>query len=138
MTSNSLQNPVAVVQAWQKAANEQDIERLLSLSDEQIEIIGPRGSAYGHQILREWMARAGLTLDTKRIFANDTAVVVEQHGVWRDVDTKDIKGEADLGSSFRVVDGHVTRYARFDTLALALEDAELTETYEVNVKVGSQ
>ena len=55
-----------VAHAWQDAANAQDIPRLLELSAPDIEIIGPRGSGFGHQLLKEWLARAGLTLTTQR------------------------------------------------------------------------
>jgi hypothetical protein len=118
---------VSVVQSWQEAANAAESDRLLSLSDEQIEIIGPRGSAYGHDILSQWLARAGLTVEAKRVFAHDDAVVVEQRGIWRNVDTGETMGEADLASSFRVENGRVKRYARFETLEAALADVGLSE-----------
>jgi hypothetical protein len=126
--TSQIQTPVTIVQAWQAAANAADADTLLSLSDEQIEIIGPRGSAYGHDILRQWLARAGLTVEPKRVFARDNAVVVEQHGVWHNVDTGETMGEADLASSFRVTDGRVSRYARFETLDAALADVGLSES----------
>ena len=124
-------NPAAVVAAWQAAANQQDIERLLELSDPNIEVVGPRGAAYGHQILRDWMGRAGLTLTTLRVFARDQVVVVAQHGVWRAVDTGAFNGEANLASRFRVEDGRVTHFARYDELAIALKEAGLTDADEV-------
>jgi len=55
-------DPVAIVQAWQEAANAQDADRLVEVSDPHIEVVGPRGSGFGHQLLRDWIARAGLTL----------------------------------------------------------------------------
>lgn len=129
MSNDALQTSQSVwaVQSWLSAANEQNIEQLLAVSDENIEIVGPRGVAMGHQILREWMGRAGLTLTSRRFFADGEAVVAAQHGVWRDADTGDIKGEADVASSFRVSNGKVIRYARFDDLASALADVGLTE-----------
>jgi hypothetical protein len=129
MSNDALQTSQSVwaVQSWQSAANEQNVDQLLAVSDENIEIVGPRGVASGHQILRDWLARAGLTLETRRFFARGDAVVAAQHGVWRDVDTGDVKGEADVASSFRVVNGRVTRFARFDDLGSALADAGLTE-----------
>ena len=135
MNNDSLQtksHAVRTVQAWQDAANAQDIDQLLALSDENIEIVGPRGSGYGHQLLRDWMARAGLTLETQRTFAREASVVMEQHGVWRDVQTGVINGEAWIASSFRVANGRVTRFARFDDVASALGDADLTEDDEVS------
>ncbi len=46
-------SPVAITQAWQDAANRQDIDRLVALSEPDIEIVGPRGSGHGHQLLRD-------------------------------------------------------------------------------------
>jgi ketosteroid isomerase-like protein len=72
MYNDSLQSSedaIRTVKAWQEAANAQDIDHLLAVSDETIEIVGPRGVASGHQMLRDWMARAGLTLETRQTFA---------------------------------------------------------------------
>ncbi len=125
------ENPVAIVAAWQAAANSQNIERQLELSDPNIEMIGPRGAAYGYQILRDWMGRAGLTLEALRVFARDQVVVVAQHGVWRAVDTGQVNGEADLASRFRVEDGRVVQFTRYDNLDIALKEAGLSDADEV-------
>lgn len=119
------EQPVVVVQSWQEAANRQDGDRLVELSDPNIEIIGPRGSGFGSQLLREWLGRAGLKLETQRIFARDQVVVVAQHGVWRSVETGEVQGEADIASRFRVADGRVIQFARHDRLEQALEAAGL-------------
>jgi hypothetical protein len=75
------QETVNVLAAWQDAANRQDVEQLLALSDPKIEIVGPRGVARGHQVLTEWLSRAGLTLETFRTFAKDGVVVMAQRGM---------------------------------------------------------
>jgi hypothetical protein len=120
------ENPVPIVQAWQDAVNAQDIERLLQLSDDEIELIGPRGVARGHQMLRDWMGRAGLSLETRRIFARENRVVIEQHGAWRSVETGEVMGEAEVSSRFVVQNGRVVQVARYDQLDTALADAGLT------------
>lgn len=122
---------VAVVQAWQEAANRQDGDRLVELSDPNIEIVGPRGSGFGAQLLREWLGRAGLTLETQRVFARDQVVVVAQHGVWRSTETGEVQGEADLASRFRVADGRVVQFARHDRLDQALAAAGLEPADEL-------
>ena len=119
-------NPVAIVQAWQEAANKQDVERLLELSDTNIEIVGPRGLGYGHQLLRDWLGRAGLSLETRQIFADDNTVVIAQHGVWRNLETGQVTGTKDLASQFRVAEGRVIQFARYDNLKEALDAAGLT------------
>jgi hypothetical protein len=123
----------AIAQAWQDAANRQDIDRLVELSDPQIEIVGPRGSGYGLQLLRDWLGRAGLTLETQRIFARATTVVMAQHAVWRSLETGAVTGEADLASRFRVESGKIVQYARFDTLAAALAETDLRSEDEISL-----
>jgi hypothetical protein len=121
------ESPYTIVQAWQDAANRQDLDQLLALSDPQIEVVGPRGSGYGHALLREWMGRAGLTLTALRVFTRGPLVVVAQHAVWRSVETGAVTGEQDLASCFRVGESRVAQYARYDSLAAALEAAGLTD-----------
>ena len=116
-------DPVALVQAWQEAANGQNIDRLLELSDPNIEMVGPRGSSFGHQLLRDWLARAGLKLQTLGTFVDGNTVVVEQHGVWRSLETGEVTGEKILASVFQVDDRHIIRFARYDNLNAALEAA---------------
>ena len=120
------QDAVTIVRMWQDAANRQDVERLLELSDPNIEIIGPRGSGYGRELLRAWLSRAGLTLETRQVFVRDAVVVLWQHGVWRSVETGDEMGATDLASRFRVAGGRVTQYARYESLQTALDQAGLS------------
>ena len=122
-----MNSPIAIAEAWQQAANQQDSERLLALSDPNIEVVGPRGSGYGHQLLRDWLGRAGLTLTTLRAFARGNTVVLAQHASWRSVETGDATGERDLASRFDVEGGRVVRFARHDSLAEALAAAGLND-----------
>jgi ketosteroid isomerase-like protein len=117
---------ISTVQAWQDAANHQDIDRLLALSAPDIAIIGPRGRGSGHQLLRDWVARAGLTLTTQRIFQRGDSVVLAQHGRWQSSATGGIASEADLASRFRVRDQRVIEVARYDDLASALAAANMS------------
>jgi len=123
-------DPLTIVQAWQEAANAQNVERLLELSDPNIEVVGPRGSGFGHQLLRDCITRAGLSLKTLRAFVHGDTVVVEQHGVWHSLDTGEVTGEKTLASVFRVDDQHVMRFARYDSLNAALEAAGLDQSME--------
>lgn len=131
------ENPLAIVLAWQEAANSQNSERLIELSAPDIEIIGPRGSARGHQVLRDWLSRAGLTFTTLRIFGRGNRVVLAQHGVWRSGETGEVMGEQDLASSFQVDSQQVVQIARYDSLDIALAEAGLDDSNEIkqtNVK----
>ena len=118
---------LAVVEAWQNAASAKDVEGLLAVSDPNIEVVGPRGSAHGHQILREWIRRAGLQLHLRRAFVRGDVVVVEQDAVWHSVETGAKLSESVIASVFHVADERVTYFSRHETLESALEEAELTE-----------
>jgi hypothetical protein len=125
------QETVNVVETWQEAANEQDVEKLLELSDPNIEIVGPRGIARGHQVLTEWISRAGLTLETFQTFAKNDVVVMAQHGTWLSQATNNEESKADVATVFRVVNGKVNYLARYDTLEEALSKANVTTNDEV-------
>jgi hypothetical protein len=116
---------VAVVAAWQEAANAGEIGRLLALSDPEIALVGPRGAMHGHEALRAWVARAGVQLATRRVFVRGDVVVAEQRGVWRSAETGEVVGEASVASCFRVVAGRVARVARYESLEVALGDGGL-------------
>jgi hypothetical protein len=124
-------DPFAVVQAWQDAANSQDIARLIALSDPNIVVAGPRGSGRGHQLLRDWLSRAGLQLTTRRVFVRAHVVVVAQHGVWRSGATGAVTGEQDIAALFRVDGQRIVQFARYDTLDAALNKAGLTYADEI-------
>ncbi|HEX6798669.1 MAG TPA: nuclear transport factor 2 family protein [Ktedonobacterales bacterium] len=124
---------LAIVRAWVEAANAQDAERLIALSDPHIEVGGPRGSGFGHALLRDWLARAGLSLTTLRTFARGGTVVAEQRGVWHAPESANVVGEQTVASVF-VVDGRrVVRFARYDTLRAALAAAGLDQADEVRL-----
>ena len=124
-------DPIAIVRAWQEAANDQDSERLLALSDPEIELVGPRGSVRGHAPLHDWLGRAGLRLTTLRTFARGPVVVAAQRGVWHSPETGEVVGEALVASRFRVVAGRVAQFARHDSLGAALAEAGLGDEDEV-------
>lgn len=127
------ENPFAIVQAWQEAANSQNIDRLVALSAPDIEIVGPRGSGHGIQLLKDWLGRAGLHLTTLRAFARGNSVVLAQHGVWRSLETGEVTGERDLASRFHVAEHRVTQFARHDSLDVALIEAGLDLSDEITV-----
>lgn len=125
------ESPFALVQAWQDAANSQNIDLLLELSAPTIEVVGPRGSGYGHQLLRDWLSRAGLHLTTLRAFVRGNVVVVSQLGVWHSVETGEVTGERNIASRFQVDDQHIVQFARYDSLEVALDEAGLQYADEI-------
>lgn len=128
---NELQT-IDIAKRWVNAANQKNIEELVSLSDEKIEIAGPKGSGTGHQLLTEWIDRAGLTVSTIKIYAKGGTVVFEQQGVWQDKEGKPI-GEAEVSSHMKIENGKVSYLSRYDDLEQALKAAGLTSEDRKNV-----
>ena len=121
--------PLAVVESWQFAVNARDLDRLCALSSRDVELVGPRGSGRGYDVLREWLGRAGFTAEPLRWFCGPRGdVVVEQRGRWVIPETTT---ERIVASSFRVAFGRVVRYQRFDALSDALAASSLTDDDEV-------
>ena len=67
-----------VVEAWHEALNSGELDRLVELSHPEVEVGGPRGTGRGAQLLREWMGRANIRLEPRRVFHHADTVVVEQ------------------------------------------------------------
>ena len=114
-----------VVCAWHDAVNRGDADALVVVSDDDIEVGGPRGSARGHAILRDWLDRAGVQLEPRRWVASPTELVVEQVATWRNADGA-VTDPQIIASSFTVEGGRVRRTVRYGSLEEALEAAGLT------------
>lgn len=122
---------IEAVLKWHEALNAGDVERLVALSDSEIEVGGPRGSGRGAQLLREWVGRANLRLESRRVFHRAVTVVVEQEAEWRSIETGEPTGGQTVASVFIVRDVVVASVLRYDSLADALRAAELDESYEM-------
>jgi hypothetical protein len=124
---------LAVVEEWLAAVNSGNGQRLQELSAEDVEIIGPRGSARGRQVLADWMRWPGFSAEALRWFCGaDGNVVVEQDGRWSDPASGAELSRARVASRFAISDGTVARYQRHDSLATALASAGLTMDDEVS------
>jgi ketosteroid isomerase-like protein len=130
--SNSVSRSADVVLAWLTAVNAGDADAALALSAVDVAIVGPRGTGRGREVLRAWITNAGATFETRGIYAAGHAVVVEQHGVWRDTTTGAARGEAEVSTRFRVSDGQVAELERYDDLAIALRAAGLSPVDRVD------
>jgi hypothetical protein len=115
---------LTTVFAWHEALNTGNLNQLLVLSSPNIELCGPRGSAYGHEELRAWTARAGLSLKPLDVYVKQNTVVVEQTGEWQQ-DGRTVT-QSEVASVFKVVDGQVVYLARFDTLEEAIANAQIS------------
>lgn len=129
---------LAVVEAWLAAADRADAPAMTALSAPDLEVVGPRGSVRGREVLAAWLARAGFSATPLRWFCGaDGAVVVEQDAVWADPGTGAERGRAVVASEFVVDGGVVTRYRRHDDgLTAALAAAGLREADEVTARAG--
>ena len=124
-----------VVRAWHEAVNRRDADALVALSDEDIEVGGPRGSARGHATLRDWLDRAGIQLTPRRWFASPAELVVEQVATWRGSDGV-LTNPQIIASSFTVEGGKVMRTIRYGSLEEALAATGLTLVDEVPSAAG--
>ena len=122
---------VEAVLAWHEALNAGDAERLAVLSHPDVEVGGPRGSARGRQVLKDWVGRANVRLEPLRSFQRAGAVVVEEAATWRDAGTGETVGEATVATVFALDRGMVAGIFRYDGLEEALRSAGLDGSDEI-------
>lgn len=123
--------PLAVVESWQAALDARDHEQLAALTSHDIELVGPRGTSRGAEALHVWLHRAGFSAESLRWFCGASGdVVVEQRARWTLPDTL-LAAARTVASAFRVRNGRVVRYQRFETLDAALAAAALSDDDEV-------
>jgi ketosteroid isomerase-like protein len=118
--------PTDIALAWLAAVNAGDTETVLQHTSPDVVIIGPRGSAHGHDVLRAWLGHARATFTSRAVYASENTVVVDQHGVWCDVSTGNKLGESDVATRFRIEGQKVAELQRYDDLAIALSDAAIS------------
>jgi ketosteroid isomerase-like protein len=118
---------IQTVIAWHDALNNGDVERLVALSHPDVEVGGPRGTAHGAQILREWVDRTNIRLEPGRTFREANTVVAEQGAEWQSAEPGGVQRVA---SVFVVSDGLVTSVVRYPELASALRAANLDASHE--------
>ena len=118
------------VEAWHEALNGGEVDRLVELSHPEIEVGGPRGTGRGAQLLCEWVDRANIRLEPRRVFHHADTVVVQQWAEWRSADTGRVTDGQIVSSVFVVRDGRVTRIMRYPDLAEALSVTGLNESHD--------
>jgi ketosteroid isomerase-like protein len=121
---------IRTVRAWHEALNSGDADYLVELSHPEVEVGGPRGTGHGRQLLREWVSRANIRLEPRRVYHRANTVVVEQRAEWHAATGKVPVSQA-VGSVFVIREGRVVRVIRYPDLAGALGAANLDESYEI-------
>jgi ketosteroid isomerase-like protein len=128
---------INAVRACHEALNSGDAEGLVKLSHPEIEVGGPRRTGHGTQLLREWVGRANIRLEPRRVFHQGDTVVVEQRAEWHATDTEQVTGSQVVSSIFVVRDGQITCVVRYPDLAVALEAANIDESHEIQSNYNS-
>jgi hypothetical protein len=129
---------LGVVEAWLDAVDRADTAAAVALCAPDLEVVGPRGTVRGREVLGPWLARAGFTARPLRWFCGaGGAVVVEQEATWADPATGAERGRAVVASRFLVADGVITHLQRHDEgLPAALAAAGLRHADEVTSRAG--
>ena len=122
---------VEAVLAWHEALNAGDAQRVASLSHPDVEVGGPRGSAQGRQVLRDWIARANVRLEPLRLFRRVQTVVVEEAATWSDALSGETVGESTVATVFTLDGGLVAGIFRYDGLEEALRGAGFDGSDEI-------
>ena len=122
---------VGIVHQWHNALNGGEIEQLIALVHPEVEVGGPRGSAAGAQVMREWVGRANVRLYPLRAFHKKGVVVVEEQGEWLAPESGQVAGSQVVATVFGMDGGRITRVIRYDDLASALAAAGLTAADQV-------
>lgn len=120
---------VETVVAWHAALNQADVAKVLSRSTSDVEVGGPRGTGRGAEILRDWVERARIQIEVRRMFGREDVVVVAQAARWRLADGQ-LAEPQDVASVFWIQAGRVARVIRYPDLSSALQAGGLGETDE--------
>ncbi|HEY7270091.1 MAG TPA: nuclear transport factor 2 family protein [Dehalococcoidia bacterium] len=86
---------------------------------EDVELGGPEGEGQGHDLLREWFDRSGLSLELGAFLQRGEVVVVSQEAQWSS-GAGGAGAVETVASVFRVRDGIIVSIHRYQDLDAAL------------------
>lgn len=118
MPSDGIASETLIPLRWLDAVGRRNKAALLALSQPEIAIHGPRGTAVGHEVLGRWFEGTVVRVVPLAVFSQGSNYLVHHKMEWLNEDGT-VKGTAVNASVFEVVDGLVASYARDD------EDAAL-------------
>lgn len=122
-----MNNIIETAEAWTAKVNERDAAGVLALSDHNIELSGPRGTATGHSILADWLENSGIHLMTTAHFVKGGKIICEQQGTWENE-----AGSVTIYTFMEIKDGKVLRIERLDSLDDAFGTSGLSESDKIN------
>ena len=124
---------IQLVREWHDAVDAGDTERLGSLVTDDVEVGGPRGSAYGRDALIDWVERTGIRMEPTDWYQRGETVIVCQRASWPGEDgTPGVPQK--VSSIFTFRDGRIAGIARYGDLVTAFREAGLAETDRVHVE----
>lgn len=123
---------IQIVTAWHEAVNTGNTERLADLVTDDVEIGGPRGSAYGRDSLIDWVERTGIRMEPTDWYRRGETVIVCQRATWPAEDgTPGVPQK--VGSVFVLCGERIERIARYPDLVEAFAATGLAETDRIVV-----
>ncbi|WP_411842485.1 hypothetical protein [Salinicoccus sp. HZC-1] len=126
------QGTIEIAEQWIELCNSQDIEGLASITSEELEVHGPKGTTtLNKEDLKEWMERANLKLENFEAYARDNKAIMGQHGTWLNEDDS-VKGEQEVYTVLVIEDQKVSALARFDDKEQAFDVSGLEEADKIN------
>jgi hypothetical protein len=114
-----MRSAVETVAAWHTAVNAGDVEGVVACCHPEVEVLGPRGTGRGHDLMRGWLQRSGIRLEPQHELAESEPagrVVVEERAEWT-ADNVPFGAPSEPVTTwcvFTVADGCVTGVARYE------------------------
>ena len=121
-----MEGTIKIADQWTRKVNERDIKGVLEVSDPHIELVGPRGTAEGHDILEQWIKESGIKMETKGHYAKGNEVICVQKATWENQN-----GHVTIYTFMEIKNGKVHRLGRYDTLDDAFGQCQLSEEDKV-------
>jgi ketosteroid isomerase-like protein len=120
---------IRVVMAWHRAVNAGDPDEMTRWVSPDVEVAGPRGTAHGITMVKDWITRSGIRLEPRQVYHRGDKVIVQQAARWPDPDQGDdaLTPPVSAFTAFQIRDRQITRIARTDSLPAALEVVGLSE-----------
>jgi ketosteroid isomerase-like protein len=122
-----MRDAISIVRDWHGAVNAGDTELLAGLVSDNVEIGGPRGSAYGRDVLIDWVERTGIRMEPTDWYQRGETVIVCQQASWP-TDDGTLGIPQKVGSVFVVRDGCIESVVRYPGLVEAFAATGLAET----------